>query len=83
MSSSVPYSEETASDRQTELSSEVASYTQEQKAVEKTNFKPGWRFFVAFSSMSAITLLVALDSTSIGNALPVSNILTDSTSTTD
>jgi anti-sigma-K factor RskA len=54
---------------------------QERKTAEKTtagnakeaalNFRPGWRFILAFSSMSAITLMVALDATSLGNALPV------------
>lgn len=83
MSPSVLDSEETTSDSQTELSSEVASYIQEQKTVQKMVFKPGWRFFVALSSMSAITLMVALDATSLGNALPVRNILVDPTSNTD
>ena len=71
MSSSMLDSEEITSDKQAELPSEVTSYTQEQKKV-KTDFKPGWRFFVAFTSMSAMILMVALDATSIGNALPVS-----------
>jgi hypothetical protein len=35
-------------------------------------FNPGWRFYAAFSSVSAITLMVALDASSLGNALPVS-----------
>jgi len=106
MLSSVLDSEETGSNRQTELSSEVVSYTasaessnvppldvQGQKTAEKTtaedaqetafNFKPGWRFFVAFTSMSAITLMVALDATSLGNALPVRKILTDLICKTD
>jgi hypothetical protein len=37
-----------------------------------SSFNPGWRFYVAFSSISAITLMVALDASSLGNALPVS-----------
>ena len=56
---------------------------QERNTAEKTivgnaneaalNFKPGWRFIIAFTSLSAITLMVALDATSLGNALPVRN----------
>jgi hypothetical protein len=42
-----------------------------EKGVE-SQFQPGWRFFIAFTSVSAITLMVALDATSLGNALPVS-----------
>jgi hypothetical protein len=38
-------------------------------------FNPKWRFYVEFSSLSAITLMVALDATSQGNALPVSWLL--------
>jgi hypothetical protein len=34
-------------------------------------FKPDWRFQILFTSISAITLMVALDTTSLGNALPV------------
>jgi len=45
--------------------------TAQDSAALLQGFHPGWRFFVAFSSMSAVTLMVALDSTSMGNALPV------------
>ncbi|KAF2459997.1 major facilitator superfamily domain-containing protein [Lineolata rhizophorae] len=34
-------------------------------------FKPGWRFYLAFSSLSVITLMAALDATSISVALPI------------
>lgn len=34
-------------------------------------FNPGWRFVVAFSSLSVLTLMVALDATSISVALPI------------
>ena len=34
-------------------------------------FNPGWRFYLAFSSLSVITLMAALDATSISVALPV------------
>ncbi|KIW07815.1 uncharacterized protein PV09_01735 [Verruconis gallopava] len=34
-------------------------------------FNPGWRFKLAFSSLSVVTLMVALDATSLSVALPV------------
>jgi hypothetical protein len=34
-------------------------------------FNPDWRFVVAFSSLSIITLMAALDATSISVALPI------------
>src|SRR5579871_6739837 len=73
MPSSVADSGGITSDRQTKLSPEAASSTEKQRKAETTDFKPGWRFFVALSSLSAITLMVALDATSLGNALPVRN----------
>jgi hypothetical protein len=41
-----------------------------EEPVEK--FKPGWRFMLAFASLAVITLMAALDATSISVALPVS-----------
>jgi hypothetical protein len=35
-------------------------------------FQPGWRFIAAFISLCVITLMAALDATSISVALPVS-----------
>jgi hypothetical protein len=35
-------------------------------------FEPGWRFIAAFLSLCIITLMAALDATSISVALPVS-----------
>jgi MFS family permease len=34
-------------------------------------FKPGWRLILAFVSLSVVTLMVALDATSISVALPI------------
>jgi predicted MFS family arabinose efflux permease len=34
-------------------------------------FNPGWRFMIAFSSLSIITLMAALDATSLSVALPI------------
>jgi MFS family permease len=34
-------------------------------------FNPGWRFIIAFSSLSIITLMAALDATSLSVALPI------------
>lgn len=42
--------------------------------VESAEFKPDWMFYAAFSSLSIVTLMVALDATSISVALPVSGI---------
>lgn len=36
-----------------------------------SDFKPGWRFYVAFGSLSVVSLMAALDATSISVALPV------------
>jgi MFS family permease len=34
-------------------------------------FNPGWRFYLAFLSLTTITLMVALDATSLSVALPI------------
>ena len=38
------------------------------------SFKPGWRFYAAFTSLCIITLAVALDATTLSVALPVNSI---------
>jgi hypothetical protein len=44
----------------------------EQSATPSTEkFNPGWRFYLAFASLSVITLMAALDATSLAVALPV------------
>lgn len=35
------------------------------------SFQPGWRFLAAFGSLCIITLMAALDATSLSVALPV------------
>src|ERR1700755_2421452 len=35
------------------------------------DFNPGWRFYLAFISLTIITLMVALDATSLSVALPI------------
>jgi len=50
--------------------SEAAS--EQVDAVEAEKFQPGWRFLAAFGSLCIITLMAALDATSISVALPVS-----------
>ena len=35
-----------------------------------TTFHPGWRFYLAFSSLLVITLMAALDATSLSVAIP-------------
>jgi hypothetical protein len=44
----------------------------ESRAPEPEKFQPGWRFLAAFGSLCIITLMAALDATSISVALPVS-----------
>jgi len=41
------------------------------EAPSPEKFKPGWRFMAAFGSLCVITLMAALDATSISVALPV------------
>lgn len=44
----------------------------EQLDTEKPEkFQPGWRFLAAFGSLCIITLMAALDATSLSVALPV------------
>jgi hypothetical protein len=38
-------------------------------------FQPGWRFIAAFLSLCIITLMAALDATSLSVALPVSSLM--------
>jgi hypothetical protein len=38
---------------------------------DEEEFKPGFRFYLAFATLSILTLMVALDGTSISVALPV------------
>ncbi|KAF2674540.1 putative MFS transporter [Microthyrium microscopicum] len=38
---------------------------------EPEEFNPGWRFYLAFLSLTTITLMVALDATSLSVALPI------------
>ncbi|EMD86634.1 hypothetical protein COCHEDRAFT_1146356 [Bipolaris maydis C5] len=49
--------------------SEAAS--EQVDAVEAEKFQPGWRFIAAFGSLCIITLMAALDATSISVALPI------------
>ena len=49
-------------------SSEASASTKESALSE---FNPDWRFVVAFSSLSIITLMAALDATSLSVALPI------------
>ena len=44
------------------------------EVTEPEKFQPGWRFLAAFGSLCIITLMAALDATSISVALPVSSL---------
>ncbi|KAF2754290.1 MFS general substrate transporter [Pseudovirgaria hyperparasitica] len=59
-----------------DLPSEAHSSTSEDHSTlpaipEPEGFNPGWRFFAAFSSLSVITLMAALDATSLSVALSI------------
>lgn len=41
------------------------------EAATVSAFKPGWRFYAAFSSLCVVMLAAALDATSLSVALPV------------
>ncbi|USP77217.1 hypothetical protein yc1106_04491 [Curvularia clavata] len=53
-----------------ETASETTS-SQADVVVEPEKFEPGWRFLAAFGSLCIITLMAALDATSISVALPI------------
>jgi hypothetical protein len=57
---------------QSQLLSDSTSERSQSSKPEK--FEPGWRFIAAFLSLCIITLMAALDATSISVALPVSFI---------
>lgn len=48
------------------------SVSEKSQESSESTFNPGWRFLAAFASLSVITLMAALDATSISVALPVS-----------
>ncbi|KAF2663020.1 MFS general substrate transporter [Lophiostoma macrostomum CBS 122681] len=54
---------------------EAAPLSESTTSVNSTDsaatFNPGWRFLAAFASLSVITLMAALDATSISVALPI------------
>lgn len=54
-----------------DTASETAS-SKTDAVAEPEKFQPGWRFLAAFGSLCIITLMAALDATSISVALPVS-----------
>lgn len=47
------------------------SASEQSQAPIPEKFQPGWRFLAAFGSLCVITLMAALDATSISVALPV------------
>jgi hypothetical protein len=47
------------------------SVSEKLQVPEPEEFKPGWRFLAAFGSLCIITLMAALDATSLPVALPV------------
>ncbi|KAI7213260.1 putative MFS transporter [Hortaea werneckii] len=51
--------------------SSVATHQMAEKESPPVTFKPGTRFYLAFSALASLSLVVALDGTSISVALPV------------
>ncbi|KAF2253237.1 MFS general substrate transporter [Trematosphaeria pertusa] len=47
------------------------SVSEKSQESSESTFNPGWRFLAAFASLSVITLMAALDATSISVALPI------------
>lgn len=47
------------------------NYPEHHERLDGTIFKAGWRFKAAFASLLVISLMAALDATSISVALPV------------
>lgn len=56
-------------EQERKLDSETSSHSSSDNSTGE--FNPGWRFILAFLSLTTITLMVALDATSISVALPV------------
>ena len=46
--------------------------TSEKSQSSAEKFSPGWRYLAAFGSLCILTLMAALDATSLSVALPVS-----------
>ncbi|KAF2464048.1 MFS general substrate transporter [Lindgomyces ingoldianus] len=61
------------SDLKLDASSEqnIPSISENSQDSSESAFNPGWRFVAAFASLSVITLMAALDATSISVALPI------------
>ena len=59
-----------ASSRKDESSLEQLPKGQGDIDAYATTFQPGWRFYSAFSSLLVITLMAALDATSLSVAIP-------------
>ncbi|KAI6818475.1 putative MFS transporter [Hortaea werneckii] len=51
--------------------SSIAAHQMAEKEEPPVTFKPGTRFYLAFSALASLSLVVALDGTSISVALPV------------
>lgn len=62
------YNKEAVEDSSSRPASQVSNSGSQDLA---NTFNPDWRFVVAFSSLSIITLMAALDATSISVALPI------------
>jgi hypothetical protein len=60
-----------------EVSSQQAAQSLDgESAHADAPFNPGWRFFTAFIAIAVISLMAALDATSLSVALPVCYLVT-------
>jgi len=53
------------------IASRPPSEHSEERSSSNNGFNPGWRLYLAFVSLSVVTLMAALDATSISVALPI------------
>ena len=67
-----PEQQQTTTPPSPALSAKLAP-SEQSEASDSQAFNPGWRFYVAFASLAVITLMAALDATSLSVALPVSH----------
>lgn len=67
--STAPHIEDAASSEKSD-SREALPKGQGDVDAYATTFEPGWRFYLAFSSLLVITLMAALDATSLSVAIP-------------
>lgn len=61
--------------RTPEPETEIDASSMHMDTEKPEKFQPSWRFLAAFGSLCILTLMAALDATSLSVALPVGNLL--------